>query len=214
MRLRRLNTFMASGTRGAVMFRNDFLFMNIFMNFHEWGLTNFRFYVIMKPEKRRKDFGMSDYTIKDIARMAGVSTGTVSRVLNGADNIAPDLYARTMEVLRSTNYLESKRRVVAAGTESKVRRMMKRICVVTPDMTAAWSGHQLWNEYLPLWGGGGGGGAAGAGAGWDAAVPIPPIRRSISSWLSFPPPELSAAGASGGWIRVVQSGDDLSADCD
>ena len=130
------------------MFRNDFLFMNIFMNFHEWGLTNFRFYGIMKPEKRRKDFGMSDYTIKDIARMAGVSTGTVSRVLNGADNIAPDLYARTMEVLRSTNYLESKRRVVAAGTESKVRRMMKRICVVTPDMTAAWSGHQLWNEYL------------------------------------------------------------------
>lgn len=91
--------------------------------------------------------GMSDYTIKDIARMAGVSTGTVSRVLNGADNIAPGLYAKTMEVLRSTNYLENKRRVVA-GTEPRSRKSMKRICVVTPDMTAAWSGHQLWNEYL------------------------------------------------------------------
>ena len=90
---------------------------------------------------------MSDYTIKDIARMAGVSTGTVSRVLNGADNIAPGLYAKTMEVLKSTNYLESKRRVVA-GTEPKTRKSIKRICVVTPDMTAAWSGHQLWNEYL------------------------------------------------------------------
>ena len=98
-------------------------------------------------KKGRKVCGMSDYTIKDIARMAGVSTGTVSRVLNGADNIAPGLYAKTMEVLRSTNYLESKRRVVA-GTEPKNRKSMKRICVVTPDMTAAWSGHQLWNEYL------------------------------------------------------------------
>ncbi len=91
--------------------------------------------------------GMSDYTIKDIARMAGVSTGTVSRVLNGADNIAPGLYAKTMEVLKSTNYLESKRRVIA-GTEPKTRKAMKRICVVTPDMTSAWSGHHLWNEYL------------------------------------------------------------------
>lgn len=79
--------------------------------------------------------------------MAGVSTGTVSRVLNGADNIAPDLYEKTMKVLRSTNYLEAKRRVVA-GTEPKTGNAMKRICVVTPDMTSAWSGHQLWNEYL------------------------------------------------------------------
>ena len=47
---------------------------------------------------------MSAYTIKDIARMVGVSTGTVSRVLNNAENINPEIYRRTMDVVRSVNY--------------------------------------------------------------------------------------------------------------
>ncbi len=90
---------------------------------------------------------MPEYTIKDIARLAGVSTGTVSRVLNGADNIAPELYEKTMAVLRSTNYLKAKHRVVA-NPKSNSGRAIKRISVIFSDMTPAWNGHPLANEYL------------------------------------------------------------------
>lgn len=90
---------------------------------------------------------MPEYTIKDIARLAGVSTGTVSRVLNGADNIAPALYERTMAVLRATNYLEAKHRVVA-NPRAGFGHAIKRISVIFSDMTPAWNGHPLANEYL------------------------------------------------------------------
>ena len=37
-------------------------------------------------------------TIKDIARVAGVSQGTVSNVLNGKDNVGSDKIQRVMSV--------------------------------------------------------------------------------------------------------------------
>ena len=37
---------------------------------------------------------MERLTIKDIAKMAGVSHTTVSRALNGAQNIRPETYAK------------------------------------------------------------------------------------------------------------------------
>lgn len=43
-------------------------------------------------------------TIRDIAQTAGVSVGTVSRVLSGATNIAPDLYHKTLRVIEETRY--------------------------------------------------------------------------------------------------------------
>ena len=47
---------------------------------------------------------MEKLTIKDIAKMAGVSHTTVSRALNGAQNIRPETYARIMELCRTTGY--------------------------------------------------------------------------------------------------------------
>ena len=41
---------------------------------------------------------MERLTIKDIAKMAGVSHTTVSRALNGAQNIRPETYAKIMEL--------------------------------------------------------------------------------------------------------------------
>ena len=47
---------------------------------------------------------MERLTIKDIAKMAGVSHTTVSRALNGAQNIRPETYAKIMELCRTTGY--------------------------------------------------------------------------------------------------------------
>ena len=45
-----------------------------------------------------------DYSIRDIAKMAGVSIGTVSRVLNNAGNVDETIRSRTLEIIRIVNY--------------------------------------------------------------------------------------------------------------
>ncbi len=89
---------------------------------------------------------MAEYTIKDIARMAEVSTGTVSRVLNNAGNVDPVLYERTMKVLKSTNYLGEKRR--RSNRTDYQGDAQNKICVVSPEMDSSWSKNTLWAEYL------------------------------------------------------------------
>ncbi len=43
-------------------------------------------------------------TIKDIARLAGVGLGTVSRVINGGKSVSPETYQKVMEAARSLNF--------------------------------------------------------------------------------------------------------------
>ena len=74
---------------------------------------------------------MERLTIKDIARMAGVSHTTVSRALNGARNIRPETYERIMEICRSTGY-----------TLNAAARQLKRsdsgaIGIIVPDISNA-----------------------------------------------------------------------------
>ncbi len=47
-------------------------------------------------------------TIKDIAKQAGVSVGTVSRVLNGGKNVRPVTYRRVIEVIQKNHYKPNK----------------------------------------------------------------------------------------------------------
>jgi LacI family transcriptional regulator len=47
-------------------------------------------------------------TIKDVARLAGVGVGTVSRVLNGGKNVRKDTMDRVLECARILNYRVSK----------------------------------------------------------------------------------------------------------
>lgn len=47
---------------------------------------------------------MSNLTLEDIARRAGVSRSTVSRVVNGHPNVRTDVRQRVWEVIRSTGY--------------------------------------------------------------------------------------------------------------
>lgn len=74
---------------------------------------------------------MEKLTIKDIAKMAGVSHTTVSRALNGAQNIRPETYAKIMELCRTTGY-----------TPNAAARQLKRsgsgaIGIIVPDISNA-----------------------------------------------------------------------------
>ena len=74
---------------------------------------------------------MERLTIKDIAKMAGVSHTTVSRALNGAQNIRPETYAKIMELCRTTGY-----------TPNAAARQLKRsdsgaIGIIVPDISNA-----------------------------------------------------------------------------
>jgi DNA-binding LacI/PurR family transcriptional regulator len=50
---------------------------------------------------------MMGHTMKEVAKRAGVSPATVSRVLNGTQYIAPDTKRRVLEVVRQLNYYKN-----------------------------------------------------------------------------------------------------------
>lgn len=58
---------------------------------------------------------MAGYTIKDVAREAGVSIATVSRVINKADNVNPEMRKRVLEVITRLDYKPNR---IARGLKS------------------------------------------------------------------------------------------------
>jgi LacI family transcriptional regulator len=52
---------------------------------------------------------MTRVTLRDIAREAGVSTGTVSMVLNGSPTVSPDMRERVRRVLVASGYVYNRR---------------------------------------------------------------------------------------------------------
>lgn len=67
-------------------------------------------------------------TIKDIAKMAGVSTATVSRVIHDYKWVSEDVRKRVMEVIEKENYCPNYNAGVMATGKSKM------IVVVVPDI--------------------------------------------------------------------------------
>ena len=74
---------------------------------HSGIFTFVNFCVIIKSIRNvgtsRKEYTMS-VTIKDVAREAGVSVATVSRVLNGSCNVSDDSTQRVNEAIQKLNY--------------------------------------------------------------------------------------------------------------
>jgi DNA-binding LacI/PurR family transcriptional regulator len=68
-------------------------------------------------------------TIKDIAREANVSVGTVSKVLNGNKNIKPQNYQRVIDAIDKLNYRPN---LVARTLKTKIS---KSIGLIIPDIT-------------------------------------------------------------------------------
>lgn len=69
-------------------------------------------------------------TIKDVARLAGVSISTVSRVANNASNVSPPIRKKVLRAIKALNYTPN---IVARSLEA---RSLKNIAVV---MGAPWT---------------------------------------------------------------------------
>jgi len=76
------------------------------------------------PEKLR----VHTATIKSVAKAAGVSTATVSRVLTGTDLVGDELRERVLKVVQKLNYQPNR---MARGLRGGQRRM---IGVIIPDL--------------------------------------------------------------------------------
>lgn len=68
---------------------------------------------------------MSHMTIYDIAKMAGVSTATVSRVVNGTDKVSKKTQEKVRSVIRASNYTPS---VFARGMGTNSMRSIGLLC--------------------------------------------------------------------------------------
>jgi len=73
----------------------------------------------------------------DVARRAGVSKTTVSRVLNGKDDLDPATAARVREVIAELGYVPS------AGAVSLARGRTRVIGMLVPSLTWPWVGEVL-----------------------------------------------------------------------
>ncbi|MDK4742885.1 LacI family DNA-binding transcriptional regulator [Rhizobium sp. LEGMi198b] len=72
---------------------------------------------------------MSKVGIRDVAKLAGVSTGTVSRVLNDHPSVTDELRARVRRIIEELGYMPDPS---ARSMRSKVSRL---IGIVIPDLT-------------------------------------------------------------------------------
>jgi LacI family transcriptional regulator len=77
--------------------------------------------------------GKKTITIQDVARAAGVSVSTVSRVLNDKDDVAPDTYRRVQEVIREMGYTSS------LAARSMRSRRTNVIGLIVPDVADSFS---------------------------------------------------------------------------
>ena len=67
-------------------------------------------------------------TIRDVARVGGVSVATVSRVLNGIRSVRPETRARILQVVERVGY------VPHGGARSLITRQTRTVGVLLPDL--------------------------------------------------------------------------------
>jgi LacI family transcriptional regulator len=68
-------------------------------------------------------------SIYDIAKMAGVSVATVSRVINGEKYVAPETREKVQKILRETGFIPN------ANAKSLTKKKTNTMAVVVPDLT-------------------------------------------------------------------------------
>lgn len=73
----------------------------------------------LRPRRRRSNYTARGVTILDVARLAGVSTATVSRVLGGTERVSPERSQRVYEAVQQLNYQPDRvaRRLRAPGRQ-------------------------------------------------------------------------------------------------
>lgn len=78
--------------------------------------------------------------IKDIARMAGVSIGTVDRVIHNRGEVAQKTRIKVLEILKETNYSPN---LVAQVLKSKKRFHLASLLPASSDDNSFWKKHPL-----------------------------------------------------------------------
>jgi LacI family transcriptional regulator, galactose operon repressor len=72
--------------------------------------------------------GFGNITIKDVARAAGVSSMTVSRVINGSERVSPDTRHRVQQAIADLGYVPSR---LARGL---IRQKTGTLALIVPDV--------------------------------------------------------------------------------
>lgn len=78
--------------------------------------------------------GAGPVTIRDVARVAGVSVATVSRTLNGSPTVDPELAARVREAVATSGYVRN-----AAGRALR-RQVADIFAAIVPDLNPFYTG--------------------------------------------------------------------------
>ncbi len=87
-------------------------------------------------------------SIKDVARRAGVSVGTVSRVINGYENIAPERIDAVREAIRVLGYRKNSVAQLLAGRRGDSRLRTGNIGLWMVEMGNEWSSNSVYVNYL------------------------------------------------------------------
>ncbi|HEY9250509.1 MAG TPA: LacI family DNA-binding transcriptional regulator [Rariglobus sp.] len=86
-------------------------------------------------------------TVNDVARSAGVSVGTVSRVLNGAANIAPENLEKVQKAMADLGYQKHHSAGLLAARRNGSVSRTGNIGMVYTEVGPAWSNHPLVAAY-------------------------------------------------------------------
>jgi LacI family transcriptional regulator len=89
-------------------------------------------------------------TIREVAQCAGVSVGTVSRVINGARNVDPEILRRTLEAIKAKKYSPRTVTQILGQNVIKTKEGLRtgNIGALFYDMAAKWRESQIYLEYL------------------------------------------------------------------
>jgi LacI family transcriptional regulator len=86
-------------------------------------------------------------TVQDVARNAGVSVGTVSRVLNGAANIAPENLKKVQVAIEELGYQKNHSAGLLASRRGGSVSRTGNIGMVYTEVGSAWRNHPLVAAY-------------------------------------------------------------------
>lgn len=86
----------------------------------------------------------TEVNIRDVAKHAGVSTGTVSRVLRGEQGVRADNAQRVKDAVGKLGYTLRGRRPLGSGRSPK-RRKTGNLGLYLPNASSQWTDHPMFN---------------------------------------------------------------------
>ena len=96
---------------------------------------------------RAKSYSMN-CSIKDVARKAGVSVGTVSRVINGCENVAVERVTAVRTAIAELGYRKNSAAQLLAGRRGASRLRTGNLGLWMAEMGDDWSTNPVYTNYL------------------------------------------------------------------